>query len=81
MFDSKIRRVAEEEIGKQAAGLSAFKSTGNAMRDGFRRMIEKKLREKIEVELKKKQEQDSVYAREVEARTAFRMKQVEEERK
>lgn len=58
MFDSQVKRNFEEEQAKSAAGLSAFKSTGNAMRDGFRRLIEKKLREKIESELAKKQQED-----------------------
>lgn len=44
-----------------AAGLTAFKATGNAMRDGFRRMIEKKMMEKLESELKKKQENDQTF--------------------
>ena len=54
MFDSQIKRTFEEEQAKSTAGLSAFKSTGNAMRDGFRRMIEKKLLEKVQGELAKK---------------------------
>ena len=47
LFDSQIKRQFEEEQAKAGAGLSAFKSTGNAMQDAFRRMIEKKMLEKV----------------------------------
>lgn len=72
MFDSQIKRKFEEDQAKSTAGLSAFKSTGNAMKDGFRRLIEKKLREKIETELAKKHAEDSSLKKEVDARTAKR---------
>ena len=48
-----MKRQIEDEAAKSVAGLSAFKATGNAMRDGFRRMIEKKLLEKVQNEMKK----------------------------
>ena len=63
------------------AGLSAFKSTGNAMQDAFRRMIEKKMLEKVNTELAKHQEQESAFKREVEIRTAAREKEMEGEKK
>ena len=44
------------------------------MRDGFRRMIETKMKEKIHAELAKKQETDSVFDKEVNMRTAQREK-------
>lgn len=81
MFDSQIKRKFEEEEAKSAAGLTAFKSTGNAMRDGFRRLIEKKLREKIEAELAKKQQEDSSMKKEIEMRTAQRQQELEGEKR
>jgi len=51
------------------------------MRDGFRRMIEIKMKEKIQAELEKKQEEDSTFKREVTLRTAHREKELEEEKK
>jgi len=44
------------------------------MKDAFRHMIEKKLKEKIHAELEKKQAQDSTFNREVNMRTAHREK-------
>lgn len=72
LFDSQIKRQFEEDQAKSGAGLSAFKSTGNAMQDAFRRMIEKKLLEKVQSELAKKHEEDEVFKREVQIRTAQR---------
>ena len=40
------------------------------MQDAFRRMIEKKMLEKVQAELAKKHEEDEVYKREVQIRTA-----------
>ena len=71
-----MKRKFEEDSAKSAAGLTAFKSTGNAMRDGFRRMIEKKMMEKLQAELAKKQEEDQTFKREVEIRTAQREKEL-----
>ena len=60
----------EEDSARSAAGLTVFKATGNAMRDGFRRMIEKKMKEKITAELEKKHQEDSEYSKEIKLRTA-----------
>lgn len=81
MFDSQLKRQIEEQAAKDAAGLSAFKATGNAMQDAFRRMIEKKMREQVQAELKKKQEEDSVFKKEVEMRTAAREAEMEQEKR
>ena len=70
LFDSQIKRQFEEEQAQSNAGLSAFKSTGNAMQDAFRRMIEKKMLEKVQAELAKRHEEDEIYKREVQIRTA-----------
>ena len=70
MFDSQIKRQDEENQAKSAAGLSAFKATGNPMQDAFRRMIEKKMYEKVQNELAKAQDKEETLKREVEARTA-----------
>ena len=51
------------------------------MRDGFRRMIEKKMLEKVNTELAKKHAEDEVFKREVETRTAQREREIEGERK
>lgn len=48
MFESQLKRTQEENEAKSAAGLKGFKATGNAMQDAFRRMIEKKMMEKVE---------------------------------
>ena len=76
-----MKRKNEEDDARQSAGLTVFKSTGNAMRDGFRRMIEKKMKEKIQSELEKKQQEDSTFNKEVQLRTAQREKQMEDEKK
>jgi len=70
LFESQIKRKLEEDSAKSAAGLYAFKATGNAMQDAFRRMIEKKMYEKVHAELAKKKEEDETYKKEVEIRTA-----------
>ena len=50
------------------------------MQDAFRRMIEKKMLEKVQAELAKKHEEDEVYKREVQIRTAQREKELEGEK-
>ena len=50
------------------------------MQDAFRRMIEKKMLEKVQAELAKKQEEDEVFKREVQIRTAQREKEIEGEK-
>lgn len=70
LFDSQLKRKLEEDSARSAAGLTVFKATGNAMRDGFRRMIEKKMKEKITAELEKKHQEDSEYSKEIKLRTA-----------
>ena len=47
LFDSQVRQKQEEDRARRTAGLSVFKSTGNPMADGFRRMIEKKMSEMV----------------------------------
>ena len=42
------------------------------MADGFRRMIEKKMKDMVAENLKKKQEEDQVFSSEVETRVAQR---------
>ena len=49
----------EEEEAKQAAGLKGFKATGNAMQDAFRRMIEQKMKEKVEAELTRQKDEEA----------------------
>ena len=51
------------------------------MRDGFRRMIEKKLLEKVHAEMAKQQKEEDVFRREVDARTAQREREIEGEKK
>lgn len=70
----------EEDAAKSAAGLSAFKSTGNAMRDGFRRFIEKKMQERVQEKLKERQAEDDTFRKEVEMRTAAREKELNDEK-
>ena len=50
------------------------------MQDAFRRMIEKKMLEKVQAELAKKQEEDEVFKREVQIHTAQREKEIEGEK-
>ena len=47
MFESQLKRKIEEDSAQADAGLKGFKATGNAMQDAFRRMIEKKMQEKV----------------------------------
>ena len=81
MFDSQIKRQFEEDQAKAGAGLSAFKSTGNAMQDAFRRMIETKMLEKVQAELAKRNDEDEMFKREVDKRTAHREQEIEGEKK
>ena len=51
------------------------------MQDAFRRMIEKKMYEKVHAELAKKKEEDETYKKEIEIRTAQREKELNEEKR
>lgn len=55
VFDSQIKRLFEEEEARKAAGLMAFKATGNQMQDAFRKMLEKKMLEKFKEEMRAKE--------------------------
>ena len=55
IFDSQIRRQLEEEEARKAAGLTAFKATGNPTQDAFRRMLEKKMLETFKQEMRAKE--------------------------
>ena len=55
ILDSLLRRLIEEEEARKAAGLSAFKATGNPLADGFRKMLEKKMMETFKQEMRVKE--------------------------
>ena len=55
MFDSVLKRQFEEEEARKAAGLSAFKATGNSIQDAFRKMLETKMLEKFKSEMRGKE--------------------------
>ena len=55
ILDSLLRRLVEEEEARKAAGLSAFKATGNPLADGFRKMLEKKMMETFKQEMRVKE--------------------------
>lgn len=80
LFDSQLKRKFEQTAAQKSAGLSVFKATGNPMQDAFRRMIEKKMLERVQDELAKRQEQQDALEMEVRRRTALRERALEEER-
>ena len=80
LFDSQVRQKQEEDRARRTAGLSVFKSTGNPMADGFRRMIEKKMSEMVQKEMAKSKDQDEVLRVEVERRTTIREKELNAEK-
>ena len=80
LFDSQVRQKLEEDRARRSAGLSVFKSTGNPMADGFRRMIEKKMNEMVQKEMAKSKDQDEVLRIEVERRTTMREKELTAEK-
>ena len=55
ILDSLLRRLIEEEEARKAAGLTAFKATGNPLADGFRKMLEKKMMETFKQEMRVKE--------------------------
>ena len=76
LFDSQVRQKQEEDRARRTAGLSVFKSTGNPMADGFRRMIEKKMSEMVQKEMAKSKDADEVLRVEVERRTTIREREM-----
>ena len=58
ILDSLLRRLMEEEEARKAAGLTAFKATGNPLADGFRKMLEKKMMETFKQEMRAKELED-----------------------
>ena len=80
LFDSQVRQKQEEDRARRTAGLSVFKSTGNPMADGFRRMIEKKMNEMVQKEMAKSKDADDVLRVEVERRTTIRERELTAEK-